>query len=238
MIRRFRLIAGPNGSGKSTLRAWLARDYAVNFYHFINADDLHAEITRSGCCFVPFPVDTDELKVYAESSTYAEEIKDLFRNGSIRVAGDCIRFMPEAISTYSVALIAGFLQAGHLSRGLSFSQETVFSHSSKVEALKSAYESGYRTYLYFVATEDPRLNICRVADRVANGGHDVPHEKIVGRYARALSQIPKAYPYLSRAFFFDNSGDSMRYIAHWNPDEGLVLQLPEAQLPAWFAHAH
>lgn len=32
MVRRFRMIAGPNGSGKSTLRAWLLRDYAVNFY--------------------------------------------------------------------------------------------------------------------------------------------------------------------------------------------------------------
>ena len=32
MTSRFRMVAGPNGSGKSTLAAWLARDYAVNFY--------------------------------------------------------------------------------------------------------------------------------------------------------------------------------------------------------------
>ena len=33
-----RIFAGPNGSGKSTLAAWLSTDYAVNLYHFINAD--------------------------------------------------------------------------------------------------------------------------------------------------------------------------------------------------------
>ena len=37
MINRFRMVAGPNGSGKSTLAAWLARDYAVNFYTMLNA---------------------------------------------------------------------------------------------------------------------------------------------------------------------------------------------------------
>ena len=39
MTKRFRMVAGPNGSGKSTLTAWLMRDYAVNFYTMLNADD-------------------------------------------------------------------------------------------------------------------------------------------------------------------------------------------------------
>lgn len=52
MIKRFRLIAGPNGSGKSTLMRQLATDYAVNFYDVLNADDIFAEVSRSGC-FLP-----------------------------------------------------------------------------------------------------------------------------------------------------------------------------------------
>jgi len=39
MTKRFRMIAGPNGSGKSTLAGLLRRDYAVNFYTMLNADD-------------------------------------------------------------------------------------------------------------------------------------------------------------------------------------------------------
>ena len=47
MINRFRMVAGPNGSGKSTLAAWLARDYAVNFYTMLNADDVFALVQRT-----------------------------------------------------------------------------------------------------------------------------------------------------------------------------------------------
>ena len=51
MTKRFRMVAGPNGSGKSTLTAWLMRDYAVNFYTMLNADDAFAQVTRSGAFF-------------------------------------------------------------------------------------------------------------------------------------------------------------------------------------------
>ena len=51
MMKRFRMVAGPNGSGKSTLVSMLARDYAVNFYTMLNADDVFAEVRRSRAFF-------------------------------------------------------------------------------------------------------------------------------------------------------------------------------------------
>lgn len=35
-----------------------------------------------------------------------------------------------------------------------------------------------RTYLYFVATDSPEINIQRVANRVEERSHDVPKDKI------------------------------------------------------------
>lgn len=234
MVSRFRMIAGPNGSGKSTLRAWLAHDYAVNFYTFLNADDIQAEAARSGCYFTPFPIEAHELVAYASSSSYPDTIKRLFTSGRISVAGDCIRFSPEAVNSYSIALVTAFLQSAHLSRGLSFSQETVFSHPSKIGALQTAMGLGYKTYLYFVSTNNAAINVSRVRNRAAQGGHDVPEDKIVERYARSLGQVVPALPYLSRAFFFDNSGMTMRYLAHWNKEEGMVLHVPDSNVPRWF----
>ena len=46
MTKRFRMIAGPNGSGKSTLVGLLRRDYAVNFYTMLNADEKYTEYTK------------------------------------------------------------------------------------------------------------------------------------------------------------------------------------------------
>jgi predicted ABC-type ATPase len=57
------------------------------------------------------------------------------------------------------------------------------SHLGKVAFLQQAMQTGYRTYLYSVATDDPTINVSRVANRVAMNGHDVPFEKTIARAA-------------------------------------------------------
>lgn len=234
MVRRFRMIAGPNGSGKSTLVRRLREEYAVNFYDFLNADDIFAAVKRSGAYSPKFPVAQEELVAYAESSTYDESVKNCFRSGAIRVSADCVRFSQEAVNSYTIALFTGFLQSVAISRGESFSQESVFSHPSKVDALKRAMESGYRTYLYFIATSSPAINTCRVANRSSQGGHDVPADKIVSRYTRSIDQLKMAIPYLSRAFFFDNSGSEMVYLGSYSETDGFAFALPAESMPSWF----
>ena len=235
MTKRFRMIAGPNGSGKSTLVAWLEKDYAVNFYTMLNADDMFALARRTHALFAPFPIDGGALAAYAEQTEYAEAEKSRFRTGEIAVDEDCVRFFSDdSVNSYTVALLVSFLQDECINRGVSFSQETVFSHPAKVTALAKARKSGFRTYLYYVATDDAGINAGRVAERYAQGGHDVPLEKIEARYARSLANLPGAMPHLSRAFFFDNSGMEMRHLASFSESSGLDVLLPERELPRWF----
>ena len=139
-----------------------------------------------------------------------------------------------AVNSYTVALLVNFLQDECINRGISFSQETVFSHPSKVAALEKANAAGFRTYLYYVATDDPEINADRVARRSALGGHDVPKDKIQARYVRSLDNLPKAMPHLSRAYFFDNSGACMRYLASFSREDGMVVHVPTSELPNWF----
>ncbi len=176
------------------------------------------------------------MQDYARQSSYDNSIKTPFLDGSIDVDFDCIHFVNSAaINSYTIALLANFLQSEHIERGLSFSQETVFSHPSKVDALRKAHAAGYRTYLYFVATESPEINISRVTNRFQQGGHNVPIEKIRARFERSIDQIPNALPYLSRAFFFDNSTARMNYLGSWSQEEGFKLQSVDDQLsPVWF----
>ena len=65
MTKRFRMIAGPNGSGKSTLAGLLRRDYAVNFYTMLNADDIFAEVSKTRAYLPSLPVDGESLLRYA-----------------------------------------------------------------------------------------------------------------------------------------------------------------------------
>ena len=48
MVRRFRMIAGSNGSGKSMLVQRLRDGYSVNFYTFVNADEILAQVSQTG----------------------------------------------------------------------------------------------------------------------------------------------------------------------------------------------
>ena len=112
--------------------------------------------------------------------------------------------------------------------------ETVFSHPAKIDILKKAQAAGFRTYMYFVATETPQVNIRRIQQRVKSGGHNVPEDKTVARYYRCLEQVKYALPYLNRAYFFDNSSDQPLFFAEYELGKG--FQLYSELVPEWFKH--
>lgn len=233
MTPRFRMIAGPNGSGKTTLCERLSADYSVNFYTMVNADRMFAEASATRNLRMPVPIDADAFARHLAASSYPPEVLAPFRDGRIALDDDCFRFRgARAVTTYTVSLLANFAQEALIEAGQSFSQETVFSHPGKIDALRRARERGYRTYLYFVATETPAINAFRVQSRVRKGGHPVPADKVVSRYERSLRQIAPALSFLSRAYFWDNSGQDFRFLAEYEDGRGFVHMA--SRLPSWF----
>ena len=233
MTPRLRMLAGPNGSGKSTLAQRLADDYAVNLYKFLNADMLFAEIGKSHKTACPFSIDNRDLLTFIDGSGFPDQYKRPFREGQIAIDDeDYLVFAPETVNSYTVAMTADFFKEQYLARRLSFSFETVFSHPAKVDILKRAHAEGFRTYMYFIATEDPGINVMRIRQRVKRGGHDVPEEKTVARYYRCLEQVKYALPHLDRAYFFDNSADHTFFFAEYELAKG--FRLCSALVPTWF----
>lgn len=106
------------------------------------------------------------------------------------------------------------------------------SHSSKLTELKKAKESGYKIYLYFACTDNPEINITRVANRVDKGGHQVDMNKIMSRYERTLSNLYPAIQLADSAFLFDNSGKKFELIAEIS--NGNAMKLVSNQFPNWF----
>lgn len=119
-----------------------------------------------------------------------------------------------------------------LSERRDYSWETVMSHPSHVEHLRQAKAAGYEARLFYVATEDPRINTGRVANRVALGGHDVPADRIVSRYERSLAGLADAVEVADVARVWDNSDSQrpFRVVADRDPD-GLVVR--GEGVPAW-----
>lgn len=70
-----------------------------------------------------------------------------------------------------------------------FCFETVLSTDRNLKLLKRAKDAGFFIRCYYVLTADPQINVARVASRVSAGGHDVPTDKIISRYHKALSLV-------------------------------------------------
>jgi predicted ABC-type ATPase len=89
-------------------------------------------------------------------------------------------------------------------------------------------------FLVFVGISDSELSIARVMQRVASGGHDVPDDKLRGRFSRTLANLRNAISIVNEAFLFDNSSDQdpFRLVAVYS--EGKVEQQGDS-LPAWAA---
>jgi predicted ABC-type ATPase len=113
--------------------------------------------------------------------------------------------LPEPERSRQAQARADFERDSCLRRRISFSFETVMSHRSKVEVMLRAHDAGYDITLFFVATSDPEINVRRVENRFASGGHDVPHDRIRNRYGRSLSYLPHAALVARRTVVFDNS---------------------------------
>src|SRR5206468_3441923 len=71
--------------------------------------------------------------------------------------------------------------------------------------LKKAQHYGFKTYLYFVFTDDPDINIERVNLRAKGGGHSVAKEKIGPRYKRSLHYLSDAVTIADESYLIDNS---------------------------------
>jgi predicted ABC-type ATPase len=137
------------------------------------------------------------------------------------------------IDSYLAADLAEFIRQQLLLNDISFTYETVMSHESKVAFLQQAKEKGFRVYLYYIATEDPEINISRVNVRVAQDGHFVDPAVVKDRYYRSLKQLKAAVKLSNRAYIWDNSGKASILIAEIT--DGIDVKIIDTEkVPNWF----
>lgn len=105
-------------------------------------------------------------------------------------------------------------------RSLAF--ETVLSMPDKIDFIRRAKQAGFFVRLFFVGTDNPSINAKRVAQRVMEGGHDVPISKIVSRYTRSLANCAVTARLANRAYIYDNSVD--------NEPSRLLFRISEGKL--------
>lgn len=164
-----------------------------------------------------------EIRVFAgpngsgkSSITLPESILPPYINADdIKVARHC--------EDMEAAVIATELREQAVSDKKSFTFETVLSTDRNMLLLERAKEAGYFIRCSFVLTTDPLLNVHRVRLRFLGGGHAVPPEKVVSRYYKSLSFIPRLRKACDRLNIYDNTLAAPRRIFKQRGDARTVF---------------
>lgn len=225
---RLRVLAGPNGSGKSTIKPELKPQWIGAF---INADDMERELkTAEGF------LDLRGLGIQGDNAGVLERIQQSLQTSGLEgklpipklLAGMTLDagmrlWVPGPYDSYLAAALADAVRHELLDEGQTFTFETVMSHESKIKFMRKARARGYRVYLYFVATDDPAINIDRVHRRVQQNGHDVEPDKVIERYHKSIALMTQACEIAHRAYLFDNSGQKHKLLAEVTDFDTLTL---------------
>jgi predicted ABC-type ATPase len=115
----------------------------------------------------------------------------------------------EVARAYDGAAEAAALRERYIADRRSFITESVFSHRSKVDLVTRAAEAGYRVHLR-VLIVPVELSVARVSQRVVDGGHDVPEDKIRQRHGRLWAHVVEAIDVAYETRVYDSSGQTGR----------------------------
>ena len=202
---------------------------------FVNPDEIENSIREAGTLnFGDFGISADGKRTldFFQNSQFLETVNLSSSALKLRFAQNSLFFRNCQINSYFASVASDFIRQRLIEESQSFSFETVMSSPDKVEFLKKSKNNGYRNYLYFVATENPEINISRVEVRVKAGGHNVPIDKIESRYFRSMELLLEAIKQTDRAYIFDNSGEKAVLLAEIT--DGEKLEIRSSKIPSWF----
>jgi predicted ABC-type ATPase len=164
--------------------------------------------------------------------TYLERLPLPFVNAD-RIAKSIAPDDPAPVA-YEAAQIADQARRSLLAERRSFIMETVFSdpEGDKIAFLREAADAGYAVILLFIGIDGPDLSVLRVQQRAAEGGHDVPVDKLVSRFPRTLENLTRALTFAQLVLILDNSTTDtpFRHVATWQRGRETYRALRE---PDW-----
>ncbi|NIJ18499.1 putative ABC-type ATPase [Sphingomonas naasensis] len=102
--------------------------------------------------------------------------------------------------------------------------ETVLSSSKYRRLVERAQDRGFEVRMIYVVLASLKLQLERVRRRVAEGGHDVPADKIAARRTRSFEQLAWFARQVDQCWLFDNSTGDPEVLAAKTRRDGSLWQ--------------
>ena len=135
--------------------------------------------------------------------------------GVFAAGGGLAPFAPERVAIQAGRLT---LQAivQHVARRESFAFETTLSGKADAQQIPQWRQLGYHVELFFLSLPSADTAVQRVAERVRQGGHNIPEATIRRRFDAGKRLFSEVYqPLVDKWILYDNAGDEPLLI-HWS----------------------
>lgn len=113
-----------------------------------------------------------------------------------------------------------------IGEGQDFLVETVLSSDKYLDDIHRARSLGYQIGVIYVGLASPDDAIARVALREARGGHGVPKDKIIARWARSIAMLGRVAPLSHQLYIYDNTSPAGPELIARKIGRGLELVAP------------
>lgn len=148
----------------------------------------------------------------AGKTTFAREFLPQEAGCPVFVNADLIAAGLSPFAPERAAIQAGRLMlesiAQHVSRRESFAFETTLSGRDYAQQITQWQALGYCVELFFLSLTSAEMAVQRVAERVRQGGHDIPEVTIRRRFDSGARLFRDVYqPLVDKWVLYDNSGD-------------------------------
>jgi predicted ABC-type ATPase len=159
----------------------------------------------------------------AGKTTFAREFLPQEANCPTFINADLIAqglspFRPEAAARRAGRIMLEMI-ADCERRGESFAIETTLSGRGYARMIPAWRGAGYRVVIFFLELQSVELAVRRVADRVAQGGHDIPERVIRRRFTAGRKNFECVYKALVDEWkHYDNAGDEPLLLGSSSPD--------------------
>ncbi len=91
-----------------------------------------------------------------------------------------------------------------LQNGETVTQETTLSGHQVKKTIMKAKELGYRVTMYYIGLNTKYESICRIANRVRKGGHDIPPDDVSRRFEHRFDSLDRIVHQCYKVVFYDN----------------------------------
>lgn len=139
--------------------------------------------------------------------------------------------IPLALANAHAWQIGKSLLEQAIAQGRDYRFETTLGGRTIVQLLDQASRSGHRLHVWFCGLASPDLHLQRVRSRVANGGHNIPEEKIRERWTRSRENLIRLLPHIEHLRLYDNSAESDPAEGH-RPQPVLLLEMQQCKITA------